>query len=142
MAPVTAVQVRFRTALPDVATPPVAAASAVRLLEEDAKDVPAALIARTRNAYWTPLVRDPTVNVVAAEPVAIQEPEALRSYSNPVIAALFAAPATIVTLAEPDPFKAIVEIDGAAGTVATIADEALEATVEPDVFVPVAVKTR
>ena len=142
MAPVTAVQVRFRTALPEVATPPVAAASAVRLPEDDAKEAPAALMARTRNAYWTPFVREPTVNVVAVEPVAIQVPEALRSYSYPVIAALFAAPATIVMLAEPDPFKAMAEIDGAAGTVATIADDALEATVEPEAFVPVAVKTR
>ena len=120
----------------------MAAASVVRLLDAEASDEPTALIARTRNAYWAPLVSEPTLKVVAAEPDEIQDPEAFRSYSYPVIAALFAAPATIVTLAEPEPFRAIVEMVGAAGTVAMIADDALDATAEPDPLVPVAAKTR
>lgn len=120
----------------------MAAASVVRLLEAEASDEPTALIARTRSAYWTPFVSEPTLKVVAAEPDGIQEPDAFSSYSYRVIAALFAAPATTVTLAEPEPFNTIVEIVGAPGTVATSVDDALDATAEPEPLVPVAAKTR
>jgi hypothetical protein len=78
---VTAVQERLRTPLPEVAEPPTAAASGVKLLAAEALELPAPFIARTLSEYAVPFVSEPIVKVVAAEPVATQVPEVFNSYA-------------------------------------------------------------
>jgi hypothetical protein len=121
-----------------VAEPPVTAANGVTLIELEAAEFPTAFTERTRIADEVPFTSDEIVKVAVVAPVETQVPEPLISYWMSEIAAKFAAPRRTVTEAEPEPFKTEVVIDGAAGALATIAVETVEASAVPVEFWPVA----
>ena len=104
----------------------------------EAAEFPTPFTERTRIAEDVPFTSEAIVKVVVVAPVETQVPEPLISYWMSEIAELFAAPRRTVTEVEPEPFKADVEIEGAVGTLATIAVEIDEASAVDVEFWPVA----